>query len=44
MRNPKTAALEFEEFSYIDDQGTFRRIDAAWLHILSEYLEKYYQA
>jgi hypothetical protein len=44
MRNPKTAALDFEEFSYIDDQGTFRRIDGAWLDILCEYLEKHYQA
>ena len=44
MRNPKTAALDFEEFSYVDDQGIFRRIDAAWLEILGEYLEKHYQA
>src|SRR3984885_11138671 len=44
MRNPKTAALDFEEFSCIDDQRTFRRIDATWLDILSEYLEKHYQA
>jgi len=44
MQNPKTAALDFEEFSYVDDQGTFRRIGAAWLDILCEYLAKYYQA
>lgn len=44
MRNPKTAALDFEEFSYVDDQGTFRLIGAAWLDILCEYLEKHYQA
>jgi len=44
MPNPKTAALDFEEFSYVDGQGTFRRIDAAWLDILSEYLAEYYQA
>ena len=44
MRNPKTAALDFEEFSYVDNQGTFRRIGAAWLEILSEYLEKHYKA
>lgn len=41
---PKTAALEFEEFSYIDDQGTFRRINATWFDTLTEYLGKYYQA
>jgi hypothetical protein len=44
MRNPKTAALDFEEFSYVDDQGTFRSIDAASLNMLMEYLEKNYQA
>jgi hypothetical protein len=44
MRDPKTAALDFEEFSYVDDQGIFRRIDAAWLDILCEYLEERYQA
>jgi hypothetical protein len=44
MRNPKTAALDFEEFSYVDDQGTFRSIGSAWLVILMDYLEKYYQA
>jgi hypothetical protein len=44
MRNPKTAALEFEEFSYVDDQRTFRRIDAASLDALSEYLAMNYQA
>jgi hypothetical protein len=44
MRNPKIAALNFDEFSYVDNQGTFRRIDAASLDILSEYLAKNYQA
>jgi hypothetical protein len=44
MRNPKTAALDFEEFSYLDDQGKFRRIGAAWLHILCDYLAEHYQA
>jgi hypothetical protein len=44
MRNPKTAALDFEEFSYVDDQGKIRRIHTDWLVKLFEYLAKYYQA
>ena len=44
MRNPKTAALDFEEFSYVDDQGTFRRIASACLLFLFEYLGEHYQA
>jgi hypothetical protein len=44
MRSPKTAALDFEEFSYVDDQGTFRRIGSVWLDRLCDYLAKEYHA
>jgi hypothetical protein len=44
MRNPNTAALDFEEFSYVDDNGDFRSVDTAWLDMLADYLVEHYQA
>lgn len=44
IQHPQTAALDFEEFSYFDDQGQLRRIGAKWLHVLTDYLHEHYQA
>lgn len=42
-QHPKTASLDFEEFSYVDDQGGLRHI-GKWLQALAQYLFEHYQA
>ncbi len=45
-RFPQTASLDFEEFSYVDEQGRLRSegITTAWLKVLLNYLEERYHA
>jgi hypothetical protein len=44
LPGPKTAALEFEEFSYVNDEGTIDKIGIAWLEVLVDYLAEHYGA
>ncbi len=43
MYDTRTASLEFEEFSYLDDQGIIHRTDTANLVKLAHYLKEHYQ-